>query len=228
MEYFIVLFGIRYDKHWRRAKPKPSTSVTAHNLTTTATGASATTNLSQASENDVSISKLLYTHSIPAEIVCLQFIVSAKIETNSRENRHWSKRPVHFPQWTRLHPKHGPNSQPWPLNGAKKRWSMKQIAYHRRHHHHSVNHRFSGIVDGNGKRTTPTYFSQFRNLMCILFFFLFTCSFRNVAENAILYVGSQHGRLDQLSLVLFPLTFLLFTISYWIIYLNASKHRQSN
>lgn len=53
MEYFIVLFGIRYDKHWRRAKPKPSSSITTHNSTTTATGASATTNLSQASENDV-------------------------------------------------------------------------------------------------------------------------------------------------------------------------------
>lgn len=25
MEYFIVLFGIRYDKHWRTAKPKPLT-----------------------------------------------------------------------------------------------------------------------------------------------------------------------------------------------------------
>lgn len=69
--------------------------------------------------------------------------------------------------------------------------------------------------------------SKFNEIL-ILFLFCFTRSFRNVAENAILYVGSQHGRLDQLSLVLFPLTFLLFTISYWIIYLNASKHRQSN
>lgn len=60
MEYFIVLFGIRYDKHWRRAKPKPSSSVTTHNLTTTATGASATTNLSQASENDVRSSNFFY------------------------------------------------------------------------------------------------------------------------------------------------------------------------
>lgn len=55
----------------------------------------------------------------------------------------------------------------------------------------------------------------------IFFFF----RFRNVAENAILYVGSQHGKLDQISLILFPLTFLLFTISYWIIYLNESKRR---
>lgn len=47
--------------------------------------------------------------------------------------------------------------------------------------------------------------------------------FRNVAENAILYVGSQHGKLDQISLVLFPLSFLLFASIYWIIYLNESN-----
>lgn len=49
--------------------------------------------------------------------------------------------------------------------------------------------------------------------------------FRNVAENAILYVGSQHGKLDQISLVLFPLSFLLFASIYWIIYLNESNRR---
>lgn len=50
--------------------------------------------------------------------------------------------------------------------------------------------------------------------------------FRNVAENAILYVGSQHGKLDQISLILFPLSFLLFATIYWIIYLNESNRHK--
>lgn len=35
MEYFIVLFGIRYDKHWRAVKPKAQSTP----MTTTATTA---------------------------------------------------------------------------------------------------------------------------------------------------------------------------------------------
>lgn len=51
IEYFIVLFAIRYDKQWRKVKPKPPVSVSSHN--STSTSAAATTNLSQTSENDV-------------------------------------------------------------------------------------------------------------------------------------------------------------------------------
>lgn len=49
--------------------------------------------------------------------------------------------------------------------------------------------------------------------------------FRNVADVALLYAGSTRGRLDQISLVFFPLSFVLFTIIYWALYLNESKKR---
>lgn len=53
----------------------------------------------------------------------------------------------------------------------------------------------------------------------------FYCRFRNVADVALLYAGSTRGSLDQISLVLFPLSFVLFTIIYWTLYLNESRKR---
>lgn len=78
---------------------------------------------------------------------------------------------------------------------------------------------------GNRRRYMHVHAFHFQLCSCCLFSIQIFARFRNVAENAILYVGSQHGRLDQISLILFPMTFLLFTISYWIIYLNESKRR---
>ncbi|XP_055686494.1 glycine receptor subunit alpha-4-like [Lutzomyia longipalpis] len=49
--------------------------------------------------------------------------------------------------------------------------------------------------------------------------------FRNVAEYALLYAGSQRGRLDQISLILFPLSFLLFATIYWVLYLSESRKK---
>ena len=57
---------------------------------------------------------------------------------------------------------------------------------------------------------------------------LHTFSFRNVADVALLYAGSQRGKLDQISLVFFPLSFLLFTIIYWVLYLNESRKKLSS
>lgn len=67
MEYFIVLFGIRYDKHWRKARSKASAS---HNLTSTSAAATtATTNLSQTSESDVSHCRCTHA-SLRLVIIC--------------------------------------------------------------------------------------------------------------------------------------------------------------
>lgn len=49
--------------------------------------------------------------------------------------------------------------------------------------------------------------------------------FRNAAEYALLYAGSQKGKLDQISLVLFPVSFLVFSAIYWILYLSESRKR---
>jgi hypothetical protein len=49
--------------------------------------------------------------------------------------------------------------------------------------------------------------------------------FRMVAEFVVLYCGSQRGMVDQVSLVLFPICFILFTIVYWISYVSESRIR---
>lgn len=83
MEYFIVLFGIRYDKHWRKAKPK-TPSIPTHNLTSTTASATATTNLSQATENDVSwpFHSMLHLSTIltfPSEFHSLQWRICTRL-----------------------------------------------------------------------------------------------------------------------------------------------------
>ena len=59
-------------------------------------------------------------------------------------------------------------------------------------------------------------------LNCYNIFFIYF-RFKNVANVALLYAGSQRGKLDQISLILFPLSFLLFTIIYWVLYLSESR-----
>lgn len=49
--------------------------------------------------------------------------------------------------------------------------------------------------------------------------------FRAVAQQAVLYCGSQRGMVDQVSLIIFPICFIIFATVYWIIYLNASQQQ---
>lgn len=56
-------------------------------------------------------------------------------------------------------------------------------------------------------------------------YFTIFFSFRNVADVALLYAGSTRGKLDQISLILFPVSFLLFTIVYWALYLHESRKK---
>ncbi|XP_049789238.1 glycine receptor subunit alpha-4-like [Schistocerca nitens] len=51
--------------------------------------------------------------------------------------------------------------------------------------------------------------------------------FRAVAEYVVLYCGSQRGMVDQVSLVLFPVCFFLFTTVYWISYVSESRMRMN-
>ncbi|XP_031631400.1 glycine receptor subunit alpha-3-like isoform X2 [Contarinia nasturtii] len=159
MEYFIVLFGIRYDKHWRKPKPKTPASVPSHNQTTAPS--TATTNLS--SEND---RKPALEHAARA------FSTMNKITPETRA------------KFSTMAAKRREEALINEANCIPPPSSLNQSS-----------------LFGNRRR------------------------FRSVAENLVLYVGSQHGRLDQISLILFPMTFLLFTITYWIIYLNESKRQ---
>lgn len=49
--------------------------------------------------------------------------------------------------------------------------------------------------------------------------------FQLVTKHVILYCGSQRGTLDQVSLALFPLCFVVFAIVYWISYITESKRK---
>lgn len=47
--------------------------------------------------------------------------------------------------------------------------------------------------------------------------------FQLIARQIILYCGSQRGTLDQVSLALFPLCFVVFAVVYWISYITESR-----
>lgn len=47
--------------------------------------------------------------------------------------------------------------------------------------------------------------------------------FQLLARQIILYCGSQRGTLDQVSLALFPLCFVVFAVVYWISYITESR-----
>ncbi|XP_059480942.1 glycine receptor subunit alpha-4-like isoform X2 [Neocloeon triangulifer] len=48
---------------------------------------------------------------------------------------------------------------------------------------------------------------------------------RAFAEYCVSFCGSSRGTLDQGSLLLFPLVFILFTIVYWVSYMSEAAHR---
>ncbi|XP_050434859.1 glycine receptor subunit alphaZ1-like [Adelges cooleyi] len=52
--------------------------------------------------------------------------------------------------------------------------------------------------------------------------------FQLLTRHVILYCGSQRGMLDQVSLALFPLCFVAFSIVYWISYINESKRKSQS
>ncbi|XP_050668032.1 glycine receptor subunit alpha-4-like isoform X2 [Leptidea sinapis] len=47
------------------------------------------------------------------------------------------------------------------------------------------------------------------------------------ADRGVMFCGAQHGALDRYALMIFPLSFLLFTIIYWTTYLSEA-HRKIN
>ncbi|XP_025411445.1 glycine receptor subunit alpha-1-like isoform X2 [Sipha flava] len=49
--------------------------------------------------------------------------------------------------------------------------------------------------------------------------------FQLLTKHVILYCGSQRGTLDQVSLALFPLCFVVFSVVYWISYIGESRRK---
>lgn len=216
MEYFIVLFSIRYDKHWRTAKAKsptvaPPTITSAHSILSNANTTSTTATTDEAVSEIFSFSK--YWNS-------LNWVINFGLLSNTHAHRQVSRnekrtalnrRHEHFQRWIKLHPKHERNFPRWQRNVVRKLWSTKRIAFL----HRSI--RSLRIGGGTFFEILTEFLAS--NWSC----FRSQNRFKSAAENALLYAGSQHGKLDQISLILFPVSFLLFTITYWIIYINESR-----
>lgn len=153
MEYFIVLFGIRYDKHWRTDKPpKPSSAPLP--------------------PPQLPQQQSPQSHSLPPPLVTTNSI----IETQRNKNNGLE-------------------------NAARMFATANKVTPENRSKKNTLTNEFSSTT-GLPKR-----------------------KFRNAAEYALLYAGSHRGKLDQISLVVFPLSFLVFTIVYWSLYLSESRKR---
>ncbi|XP_037044124.1 glycine receptor subunit alpha-4-like isoform X2 [Bradysia coprophila] len=153
IEYFIVLFGIRYDKHWRTAK--------------TITKAMAMSNSETQMPNSMQRKNGL--------------------EQSARA----------FQNLNKITPENKKKITNIPSNAPPIANSTANI--------HPIENN-TGSISSN-----PNTINRKR--------------FRNAAEVAILYAGSQRGKLDQISLIIFPLSFLVFSMVYWILYITESKKR---
>uniref|UniRef100_A0A8W7P6X4 Neurotransmitter-gated ion-channel transmembrane domain-containing protein n=1 Tax=Anopheles coluzzii TaxID=1518534 RepID=A0A8W7P6X4_ANOCL len=154
MEYFIVLFGIRYDKHWRVAKAQHASSIPPSiTLQSAVTMAQSTM--------DTSINSASFQRENGLEHATLKVSGTNKIQPHDHNSK-------------------------------------------------TTSASLSNIQDTvQSAQKVSSVMTRKR--------------FRNVADVALLYAGSQRGRLDQLSLIIFPVSFLIFTISYWTMYLTESK-----
>ncbi|XP_024081563.1 glycine receptor subunit alpha-2-like isoform X2 [Cimex lectularius] len=141
LEYFIVLFGIRYDKHWRHKKQEVE-----------------------------------------------QFDLNSHLN-KERMNRLFT------------HPKVSP--QDGHTNSLSKGNSPSQ------------NNAPGLEVDGNPEAGTGPDGRGITGKQ----------KFQLLTQHVILYVGSQRGTIDQVSLALFPLCFTLFAVTYWISYISESRKR---
>ncbi|XP_055611229.1 glycine receptor subunit alpha-2-like isoform X2 [Uranotaenia lowii] len=162
MEYFIVLFGIRYDKHWRV------------------------------------VAKQSHATHVAPPAVQLQSTLSL-----------------------------GPNTVETPMNST-----------HSRERENGLESAGLKIPSGGGatnkiqpqeadpSRISPLSRSgSFQNAQQVTSV-MTRRRFRNVADVALMYAGSQRGRLDQISLIIFPLSFLIFTIAYWTMYISESNRKK--
>ncbi|XP_055630145.1 glycine receptor subunit alphaZ1-like isoform X2 [Toxorhynchites rutilus septentrionalis] len=155
MEYFIVLFGIRYDKHWRVAAK-------SHIQVAPPVQLQPTINLSQS------------TVETPMNSSHAQ-----------RENGLESSGGLKVTGTNKVQPQESDPTKP--------------------------THSSLGNLSGNFQNTQHVTSVMTRR------------RFRNVADVALMYAGSQRGRLDQISLIIFPLSFLIFTIAYWTMYISESN-----
>ncbi|XP_055859106.1 glycine receptor subunit alpha-2-like [Episyrphus balteatus] len=173
MEYFIVLFGIRYDKHWRTSKTLiPGLASPTINLA--ASGMS--------SETPMTTFRGPRRNGI--EHAARGFQLN-RVNPETKTIKSTNSLSPNVP----------------PPSAEHQNATQPQIS----------EHEDPNTIDPSTINTPMHRRSFYR--------------FRNAAEYALLYAGSQRGRLDQISLVLFPLSFLVFAIVYWVLYLSESRKK---
>ncbi|KAF6206473.1 hypothetical protein GE061_017706 [Apolygus lucorum] len=168
LEYFIVLFGIRYDKHWRHKKQEIETFNINHH----------------------------FTRQTSKERLKGMFQPKPKVspqDGHAHANSNNSTSHANSKESTSPIPNN--DSTALPLPGSKEA---------------------TVEVDGNANtdagRLEESSISGKQK-------------FQMLTQHVILYVGSQRGMIDQVSLGLFPLCFILFSVTYWISYTSESKRR---
>ncbi|XP_055532254.1 glycine receptor subunit alpha-2-like isoform X1 [Wyeomyia smithii] len=158
IEYFIVLFGIRYDKHWRVAAK-------AHVQVAPPVQLQSTLSLSQ------------------------NTVETPMNSTHARRENGLESNTLKVTGTNKVQPQESDPNKPGSI----------------------------GNLSGSFQNTQHVTSVMTRRR---------TYSFRNVADVALLYAGSQRGRLDQISLIIFPLSFLIFTITYWTMYISESNRKK--
>lgn len=205
LEYFIVLFGIRYDKHWRHKKVELDFQREANN---------------QLAKERISrfFSQKVIPHENHAKSVSKQ--PTPTVETTEllppptappspKENHvnHCNSKD-HSPIVTEA-PLTPPASIPPPPPTAP---PTQQTMVTSSISQHTLRVELDG---GNPDvvRTSRTEVLSGKQ------------KFQMLTQHVILYVGSQRGTIDQISLALFPFCFSLFSAIYWISYISESRRR---
>ncbi|XP_066996201.2 glycine receptor subunit alpha-4-like [Anabrus simplex] len=171
IEYFVVLFGIRYDKHWRHKKrdldriANAGTNAPANSDNNTAANNAAANNHHRPITHMSQLPPLIH-HRGGSRIDNLRLFGGSKVAPQDGAVQEPSK---DAPCSTTVRESHGVPGERGNLPARRK--------------------------------------------------------FRMVAEYVVLYCGSQRGMVDQVSLVLFPVCFALFTIVYWVSYVSESRSR---
>ncbi|KAG5678047.1 hypothetical protein PVAND_007753 [Polypedilum vanderplanki] len=169
MEYFIVLFGIRYDSHWRR----------------TQLVAQAASAFKGPESSPARISLSNQTLQVPhSSISNLPNVETPMTAIQPQRKNGLENATTRMFQANRINPEENKSARDLAASTAESLNTAEKV---------------SSIM---GRKR-----------------------FRNVADVALLYAGSTRGRLDQISLILFPVSFLLFTVIYWMLYLNESRKK---
>ncbi|CRL03247.1 CLUMA_CG016439, isoform A [Clunio marinus] len=192
MEYFVVLFGIRYDSHWRRSQ---LVAAAAHAHHQQQQQQQQQQQSQSPSRIHLSNQSLQATLQVPSPAIPNLPNVETPLLSETRNEEV-------VIEMTTL--------QPQRRNGLENAARMFQVSKINPEEHKVMRDLAASRAESlNTAEKVSSIMGRRR--------------FRNVADVALLYAGSTRGKLDQISLILFPVSFVLFTVIYWVLYINESR-----